>query len=339
MRGAARLRAGGRRLLTRVRRRALVLVYHRVADFRPDPQFLCVSPERFADQLEHLRRAFRPVPLAALAAAIADGTVPHRAIALTFDDGYVDNLVQGAPLLERYETPATVFVASGFVDGRRELPSDALERCLLAPVELPDELELEIGGERHAWRIDGAARHPDWNVTLGTTPTARHRCYLELHALLRPLGAQERQRALDALARWTGVPLEPRADRRVLDAIELRALDAGGLVAIGAHGVHHLVLAAQPADVQQEEVAGAKAALETILGVDVPDLAYPYGGAGDVGSLAPRFARESGFRSAWANVPAPLVAGADAYLLPRMLVRDWSGAELVERLEAAFAGG
>src|SRR3954470_15948888 len=105
---------------------ALILLYHRVATPTRDPQLLSVSPERFAEHLEVVRRCAEPV---ALAGILAQGEGPRAAI--TFDDGYADNLHEAAPLLAAAGVPATVFVVSGQVGTTDEFWWDELERVLL----------------------------------------------------------------------------------------------------------------------------------------------------------------------------------------------------------------
>lgn len=110
-------------------RGALVLLYHRVADLPSDPWSLAVTPRRFAEHLEVLCAMARPVPLR----TAAEGRAPRRAVAVTFDDGYADNLYAAKPLLEFWGVPATVFVTTGGLDDGRELWWDELER--VAPEE------------------------------------------------------------------------------------------------------------------------------------------------------------------------------------------------------------
>src|ERR671910_1416026 len=78
----------------------MVLVYHRVSRAVTDPQLLSVTPERFAEHLDFLFRRFRPVRLRDLVTATRDGRPPAGAGAITFDDGYADNLATAKPLLE-----------------------------------------------------------------------------------------------------------------------------------------------------------------------------------------------------------------------------------------------
>ena len=325
------VRRGARRIQGRLSRRAVILLYHRVADVH-DPQLLAVSAERFARQLEHIERHFQPVPLGDL---IRRG-VPHRGVAITFDDGYLDNLTAAKPLLERVGVPATVFVTTGYLG--RELPSDVLDRCLLSPGRVPPSLTLEVDGQIRTWQTGDMVTGETalWDVTCNNSPTDRHRAYRELHALLRPLSAEKREQALKYLRRWAGVSDEPRSDRRALTEAEVRELARGNLVEIGAHGVHHVVLGAQEPTSQRAELENSKHALEEVLGHRVLSFAYPYGGDSDIGSEAPRLARSAGFELACANVPGAVTSRTDHYHLPRMLVRNWDESEFAARLRTAF---
>jgi peptidoglycan/xylan/chitin deacetylase (PgdA/CDA1 family) len=112
------MRQGGRWLRSRFSGGALILGYHRVAEARHDPGAMCVSPRHFAEQLAVVRDCARPVSLRQLLAMLDNGRLPRRLVALTFDDGYADNLSHAWPLLDQYEVPATLFVATGYIGGR-----------------------------------------------------------------------------------------------------------------------------------------------------------------------------------------------------------------------------
>src|SRR5919199_4722560 len=92
-----------------------ILFYHRVSDDR-DP--LAIAPERFAAQMELLRSdGFRVTDVVEAAELLARGELPDGVLALTFDDGYRDVAEHALPVLERCGFRATVFVATGVVDG------------------------------------------------------------------------------------------------------------------------------------------------------------------------------------------------------------------------------
>jgi peptidoglycan/xylan/chitin deacetylase (PgdA/CDA1 family) len=92
----------------RLRPRAAVLVYHRVSETTDDPYRQAVLPETFARHLEMLAEKHPIMPLGTLVDAMPSRDYPDGTVAITFDDGYADNLLQAVPLAE--EIPLTVFV-------------------------------------------------------------------------------------------------------------------------------------------------------------------------------------------------------------------------------------
>lgn len=86
------------------------------------PGDIDISPERFEQQLHWLARTKRVVRL--------EETLKQTrraAIAITFDDGYRDNLTTALPLLEKFNLPMTLFVVAGFVDSDGYLSGEDLQ--------------------------------------------------------------------------------------------------------------------------------------------------------------------------------------------------------------------
>ena len=113
-----------------------VLAYHTVGDYPTTlPSGIGLSPARFASHMESLARSGQVVPLAAVADALARGERP-RGIAITFDDGYADNLRHALPVLTRLQLPATFFVSAGLLGQPMALDHAALP--LVTAVELAE---------------------------------------------------------------------------------------------------------------------------------------------------------------------------------------------------------
>ena len=103
-----------------------ILMYHEIAPPSETDSHLAVSPEAFARQLEYLHdEGFHTVTADEVATAVAGGagTLPDRAVALTFDDGFADFHSRALPLLGRYGFTATVFVTTGWVQDAGPLPA------------------------------------------------------------------------------------------------------------------------------------------------------------------------------------------------------------------------
>ena len=64
------------------------------------------------------------MPLRALVDLAERGEpVPPKSVVITFDDGYASVYEHAWPMLRQLEIPATIFLASGFIDSRRPFPS------------------------------------------------------------------------------------------------------------------------------------------------------------------------------------------------------------------------
>jgi peptidoglycan/xylan/chitin deacetylase (PgdA/CDA1 family) len=325
----------------------VILLYHRVTELPIDPQLLCVSSDHFAEHLEVLRRHFNPLSLRQLVEFVAAGKLPARAVVVTFDDGYADNLTNAKSLLNRYDVPATVFVATGTLGGDREFWWDEVERLLLHGRRLPASLRLNANGINFNWELGQAAepmdgwieRHRGWNVGAAATPgTGRAQLYSSLCRRLRPLSYEQREAALDALRDWAGSDATGRSTHRALSPDEVVELAEGDQVEIGAHTVTHPVLSALTVSQQREEVTRSKARLEEILGHRVTSFSYPYGTANDYTPATVDVVKSSGFNCACSNFAHSIDRGTSRFELPRVLVRDWDGETLARRVREAFDG-
>ena len=308
-----------------------MLAYHRVGRVTTDPQLLCVTPEHFTEHLELITKRYEPARLDELVAA----TRPDRAVAVTFDDGYADTLLAAKPLLERAGVHATVFVATGCIRDGRRFWWDELERLLLRPGRLPATLSLDVNGEILEWELGDDAAYPadraierfGWNVLDSRCPGPRQRIYRDLCARLRLLDDARRDRVLGQLASLadtddageTPPPLTPS---------QLRELAQGELMDIGAHTVTHPVLSQLAEEGQREEVVGSKRDLEEAVDTRVTSFAYPYGGPTDFDETTVSVVRAAGFDCACSTVPGRLRRTTNAFRMPRVVVRDWSGEEL-----------
>jgi len=326
---------------------AVVLVYHRVAELGSDPWGLAVAPARFAEQMEILRREFRPVALRRIFELLDSGSVPSLTVAVTFDDGYSDNLERALPALERTGVPATVFLASGYLGGAREFWWDELERILLGPGPLPSVLELGPGA---CWRLDAPSlddsetavegdpqTHRGWRAW-EEPPTRRHALYRDLWKRWHGLPERERARESERLREWAGMDRAVRPSHRVLSEREARQLARSELIDVGAHTVSHPVLSTLPADSQRREIFESAAQLSALLDRPVRTFAYPFGKPADYDSTTVALVRGAGYAGACSNSPGLTRAETDRFQLPRVLAPDCDGDELAIQLRAWFRG-
>jgi len=322
----------------------LILLYHRVAELQSDPQMLSVTPQHFSEHLAFLGKHTQIMRLGDVVQALQDGNLPQHGAVITFDDGYADNLYNAKPLLEIYDTPATVYVTTGVMGHKREFWWDELDRILLSPGMLPRTLRLEVNGSLCQWDLGDATyysekdhhRDSGWNVLEKYDPTPRQSLYHSLSKLLRPLAERERRKILDDLLSWADADSPGRRAHQILSPGEVLSLVEGGLVEIGAHTVNHPLLVSLPVPTQRAEIASSKQELEEVLGKPVTSFSYPFGGPNDYTRESVMLVKEAGFRWACSNFQGPVSLGADVFQLPRLLVRDWDGDEFARRFQAMF---
>ena len=128
-----------------------VLMYHKVND---EPENSVTVPVTlFDEQMAQLGElGYTPVSIDEVRAYYTDGSpLPPRAVLISFDDGYRDNLENAAPVLQRYGYPAVIFLPIGYLDGSRPLPHDehlASRGILNRTLQWSDLAELEAAGLR-----------------------------------------------------------------------------------------------------------------------------------------------------------------------------------------------
>ena len=128
-----------------------VLMYHKVNDLSANPLTMPVSV--FDEQMEQLQQLdYTVVDLQAVLDHYVEGKpLPPRAVLITFDDGYHDNLENAARVLRKYEYPAVLFVPIGYLDDRHPLPHEehlAAQGILNRTIDWDELVELERLGIR-----------------------------------------------------------------------------------------------------------------------------------------------------------------------------------------------
>jgi peptidoglycan/xylan/chitin deacetylase (PgdA/CDA1 family) len=280
----------------------VVLTYHRIAEpgVRFDPYYdpvISATPESFARQLAFLRGRYQPVPLEdlldrdALAAAASRARKPL--LHVTFDDGYRDNVTAALPILEQLGVPATFFIPTGFLDE----PGLPWWDHVAYVLKRTQARRLVLG------------RHPDdpepVEITLGSEPAdgVRVAAIRRVIGLFLAHAIPDERWFLGQLQEQAGVPVDGPALGRALflDRRQLRDLAEAGM-AVGSHGVAHVVLGRLDGQAQRHELGESKRVLEEVLGRAVVAVAYPYGWPGTFTPETERLAAEAGYRLGFSSI-------------------------------------
>ena len=264
--------------------KAIILMYHRVADLRYDPWQLAVSPALFEQQLRVIRQQWNPLSLSELTQSLTAGSVPDRSVVLTFDDGYIDNFTQAKPLLEQYQIPATFFITTNTCEQQTPFWWDELQVILLASKRLPEQIRLTIAGEELVVDLEGETtltpsleqKHHAWVAAEGIA-TKRCGLYLELWRRMRPLVHGEQQTIMATLRDLAGQVPGTNSGLIGMTPQHLRQLLINPLFSVGAHTVTHPALAAHSGEEQQQEISSSRLYLEELIQKPINLFAYPYG--------------------------------------------------------------
>jgi peptidoglycan/xylan/chitin deacetylase (PgdA/CDA1 family) len=296
--------------------RLLVLNYHRVHR-QVDPMFPGeVDARRFDVQMQSLRDFCTPLPLLEGLERLGAGSLPARAVCVTFDDGYADNVVEALPILQRHSVPAAFFVATGFLNGGRMWNDSVIEAVRRAPAGPLPRGELGL---------------PD--VTLGDG-SSRGAVAEESIRAVKHLPPDVRLARVEAFCRQVGVDLP---DDLMMTSRQVRTLADAGME-IGAHTVHHPILSALPAERARDEIGASRDVLETITGRKVRAFAYPNGRPGDDYTERDRdIVRDLGFECALSTWWGAASARSDRYQLPRFTPWDRTPDRWLARLLLAFS--
>ena len=287
--------------------RLSITIFHRV-HAQPDPLFPQEMDSRRFDQVcAWLAAWFTVLPLDEAVRRLADGSLPPRALAITFDDGYADNHAVALPILRRHGLPATFFIATGFLDGGRMFNDSVIEtvrRCAQSQLDLSS---LGLAGLGHLPLHDLAAR----TAAIG-----------QILATIKYLVPDVRLRATERIARLAGVAALP--DDLMMSSSQLRSLAAAGMQ-IGAHTVSHPILMRLDDAAARHEIKLGKNQLEQCLDQPVRLFAYPNGRPGtDYCARDVALVRDLGFDCAVTTAPGAGQAGADLFQLPRFVPWDRS---------------
>ncbi len=219
-----------------------------------------MAPALFDLQMAYLSKSRRVVPLSQVIKQINAGlSPPAGTVCITFDDGYLDNLTTAAPILEKYNLPATLYLATGYVERSEAQWADTLH--WLFQRRTSNRLKITLLG------IDAANLASD---------APRAAVLTVLHRLLLEATYQERNQLLDELKHQL-LP-EGCAPRLTMNWDEVRELRRRyPSFEIGGHTRDHLDLRKHDGIVARSEISGCSEDVHRELGEPPRHFSFPYG--------------------------------------------------------------
>ena len=305
------LHAGGYRALRTVApsRQIAILRYHAVCgpegEAYADPG-ICVSPEAFESHVAYLASQYRVLPLPEAVACIRQGrTLPRNAVAITFDDGYADNLA-AARTLHRHGLVGTFYLtAQCLADGEPFWPTEikTLVDRLPGPavtITVPDTQTISLASSADRYKA----------IKTLTRLCKSHRI---------PVRDALRQHLRDV----AGLPRASTPTMLTWD--QAREMVALGMD-MGGHTLTHANLPSAGPEDAWAEIDGCRRVIRERLGVDATQFSYPNGGAERYHTEElHRMAERAGFTGAATSSNGFASLASDPFALERV--------EIEERLE------
>jgi peptidoglycan/xylan/chitin deacetylase (PgdA/CDA1 family) len=311
-------------------------MYHRVARLQTDPWQLAVNPENFEQQLQVLKKRFHVVPVNELIQQLQRGSIKHKCVCVTFDDGYSDNFLNAKPLLEKYQCPAAFFIASQYIGRKQLFWWDELQQILLGSYVLPRNFSLVIQGEQVLYYLDGDAilsekkiqQQRRW-MAPDDPPNKRCELYVLLWTKLKPLPHAELQQALYRIRLWAGsIDGFDRHDMP-LSNLQLNEMASHPLFQIGLHTATHSSLPFHTSEEQRLEIKNNREALFQLCHTSSKILTYPYG---DYNDATINVVKEERLTGAFNTCERTVTRRSDLYNLGRFQVYNWNGEEFEKQL-------
>lgn len=291
--------------------RLSVLLYHRVLR-QPDP----LRPQDFDAALfdahmQAVSRVFCVLPLDEALVRLRAGTLPARALCLTFDDGYRDNFEIACPILRRHGLTATFFIASGFLGTGRMFHDTVVESLRRLPDGMVDLAWIGLG-----------------QIAIEGDPS-RAASSTRIIDALKYLPADAQAAACERLAAMA--PGELPTDL-MMTAEQVRSLPALGM-GVGAHTHLHPILTQVAPDVAWEQIRANRDVLAALLGAPPALFAYPNGKPQiDYRAEHVEMVKRAGFDGAVTVAFGTATRATDPFQIPRFVPWDRDPARLVLRV-------
>lgn len=263
------------------------------------------SAEEFDWMVRFISRTFTVLPLGEAASRLKAGTLPPAAAAITFDDGYADNLLVAWPILKRYGVPATFFIATSFLEGGRMWNDDVIEAFRHIKNGALDLEEFDLGTHKIE---DITSRVGSYEAVLRKLKYFKHSQRTEIAA---------------EIARRCNTPRTPHL---MMTHQQLRCLHEEG-AEIGGHTHSHPILELLNDNDALREIESGKQEVESIIGEQIRVFAYPNGAPNiDYSARHGEMAQRVGFEAAVTTAPAYATLTSDVYQLARFT--PWDRTEL-----------
>ncbi|MEM7035956.1 MAG: polysaccharide deacetylase family protein, partial [Bacteroidota bacterium] len=256
----------------------------------------------FETHVKYLKKNFQILPISEIFERYKAGKPPKRkTIGITFDDGYENNLLAAAPILDKHKVPGAFYILTApfsnpdFIIWADQI--DVLHNVMNVP-------HLDLNGER---------------FEAGPVTYLHASSGLSVYDYIKNLDTEVRDTLLDGLQAQFQVRDRvqelPSEYWRLVDEAQLRQLASSDYCEIGSHTVNHFNLGKIAPEAARIELRESRQTLERILDRPIDTIAFP---DGDYTSQVKAIAREEGYSNLLAVIYRESEDAGERDILPRM---------------------
>lgn len=278
-----------------------IFIFHRVLS-EIDPLSMWEPDiERFDNLIRLISETYNVISLGEACDRLSQKSLPIRAACITFDDGYEDNYSNALPILQKYNVPATVFIATDFIDGGI-MWNDVIIESIRNMSGILTINELDVENENC--------------VTFKEKRSLLDR----LIPKIKYMTPVQREDIVMQIADITGYQLKSL----MMTSEQIVEMEEKGIT-IGAHTCSHPILRSIDEADAKKEIAHSKEILQGILKNNVNLFAYPNGRPGeDYSNRDVDIVKSLGFKAAVSTRKDIATSSSNVFELPRFTPWDLS---------------
>lgn len=277
-----------------------IITYHGITEFAlPLPDWCFTEVDTFKKQMNYLKNSCRVVLLSEAIRLLKDDQLKEPTVAVTFDDGFMNNYTLAFPVLYELGIPATIFLTTGLIDTDNT-------------VWFAELIDMIGTTKEQGLTVNGRFFPTD-------TPESKFTSCAEIQALLKTM---PHQGLLEEIKRIKAVlGYKPSIDKsspfRMLDARAINEMVASGLIEFGAHTHNHAILSLLDQERQFFEIERSIKAVSHLTGRPCTLFAYPNGGHDDYDPHTMHILESIGIQGAVTMISGPNCYGMDLLQLRR----------------------
>lgn len=254
----------------------VILAYHRIIP-KDDPRYsfeqpmMVVTPETLDKNLSWVAKDFNFISLNEWLTLCNKGTPPAgKHCAVTFDDGWIDNMEYALPVLQKHNVPATIYGVASMLDNKANYWPGRVTTLIFHASQNGTDIPLinlpEFHWLKHASK---STDRIDWH-NLSTQD------YSNLIESLKIYKDMEINDYVDSTRR--ALNLNYTDDRQVLSTDEIKSMLATGLIEIGSHTINHIRFDTDTDEsILNDEIINSRRLLSGTLHTDIDTFCYPNG--------------------------------------------------------------